>query len=88
MLFDYLLKKENSRLLELELTREWNRLLIIKDQADLKRKTLKELGTGSGMLLSFGAGCATGLSLEQRDRLAFLKRFSISQIAAVISLLK
>ena len=88
MLFNYLLKKEYSRLALLEQAREWNRLLIIKEQAELKRDVLKELGTGKGMLVSFGAGCATGLTLGQRDRLSFLKRVSISQIVALVSLLK
>jgi len=88
MLFNYLLKKEYSRLETLEQAREWNRLLIIKEQADLKKDVLKELGTGKGMLVSFGAGCATGVTLGQGDRLSFLKRVSISQIAALVSLLK
>lgn len=88
MLFNYLLKKEYTRLEVLEQTREWNRLLIVKEQADLKEAVLKELGTGKGMLVSFGAGCATGVTLSQRDRLSFLKRVSVSQIAALVSLLK
>lgn len=88
MLFDLLLKDEYARLETLEQTRQWNRLLIIKEQADLKRDVLRELGTGKGMLVSFTAGCAASLTFEQRDRLSLLKRISISQIAAIISLLK
>ncbi len=88
MLFDYLLKKDYARLESLQQTRRWNRLLITKEQADLKREVLRELGTGKGMLLSFTAGCATGVTASQRDRLSILKRLSISQIAAFASLLK
>lgn len=88
MLFNYLLKDEYSRLRALEQARECNRLLIHKEQAEFKKDVLRELGTGKGMMVSFGAGCATGLTLGQRDRLSFLKRVSISQIAALVSLLK
>ena len=88
MLFDYLLKKHYARIEKLEQTRRWNHLLIIKEQADLKREVLKELGTGKGMLVSFSAGCATGLAAGQRGRLSMFKRISMSQIAALVSLLK
>ncbi len=84
MLVDYLLRKHYTRLETLEQTRRWNHLLIIKEQADLKRDVLKELGTGKGMLVSFTAGCATGLAAGQRERLLLIK----SQVAAIASLLK
>lgn len=88
MLCNYLFRKEYARLEVLEQAREWNRLLIHKEQAELKQRVLQELGTGKGMLLSFGVGCVAGLTFEQRERLSILKRISISQIASLISLLR
>lgn len=88
MLFNFLLKDEYSRLEALVQTREWNRLQIIQEQAELKTRVLQEIGSGRGLLFSFGAGCISGVVFEQREYLSLLKRIPISQLATLLSLLR
>lgn len=86
MLHKYLLKKERSNLRELENKRARTSSIIKAEQAALKQETLRGLGTGEGLLLSFVAGCAASLTVKHGGKAASLSHFPLSKVLGLVSL--
>lgn len=86
MLHKYLLKKERANLIELgnKRARTWS--IIKAEQVALKQETMRSLGTGEGLLLSFVAGCAASLTVKHGGKAFSLRRFPLSQVLGLVSL--
>ena len=86
MLYKYLLREEHAKLQALELQRARTSCIIKAEQLALKQEALRGLGTGEGLLLSFTAGCAAGLTVKHGAKAAKLRHFPLSQVLALVSL--
>ena len=87
MLHRYLLKKEHANLAQLEDKRARTWCIIKAEQAALKQETRRGLGTGEGLLISFVAGCAVSLTVKHSGKVLSLRRFPLSQVLSLVSLL-
>lgn len=86
MLHKYLLKKERANLVELENKRARTWCIIKAEQAALKQETMRGLGTGEGLLISFVAGCAASLTVKHGGKALSLGRIPLSQVLGLVSL--
>lgn len=86
MLYKYLLKEEHAKLQELERKRARTSCIIKAEQMALKQETIRSLGTGEGLLISFTAGCAARLIVKHGAAVPSLKHLPLSQILALASL--
>lgn len=86
MLYKFLLRREHAKLRALEKRRERTSCIIKAEQVALQQEVLRGMGTGEGLLLSFAAGCAVGLTMKHGAKAAKLRHFPLSQVLALVSL--